>query len=158
MAKPKKATSASTTPKAANQVQRRNERERRRVEQVNNGFAQLRNKVMTKTSMQRIAQGKKLSKVETLREASRYISHLSRLLGESRASEPSQPASQVSTLDFNENAFSSFDAFAYSMSPATYHPTTFNAPYPSPHSSNSSHRSDNSFEEQKYFPPAMYHS
>uniref|UniRef100_A0A1I7YXG0 BHLH domain-containing protein n=1 Tax=Steinernema glaseri TaxID=37863 RepID=A0A1I7YXG0_9BILA len=133
-------------------VKRRNERERKRVEQVNNGFAQLRDRVVTTTSLQRIAQGKKLSKVETLREASKYIAELSRLLGQCS----SQPSSQGSTpTDFSENTLNAFDSFGYSFSPASYQPMSAIV---SPLSSNSSHRSDNSFEEQKYFPHTMYHS
>ncbi|TMS33164.1 hypothetical protein L596_000934 [Steinernema carpocapsae] len=144
--------------KAPHQVQRRNERERKRVEQVNNGFVQLRNRIFTKTSLQRCAQGKKLSKVETLREASKYILELKNLLysGSFPTYSPnfSQPC-QIPTPEYNENALTALD-YAYSISPSSsYLPNNANV---SPLSSNSSHRSDNSFEEQKFFPGSMYHS
>lgn len=58
--------------KSGNSISRRNERERRRVRNVNNGFQELR---------KRIPQGeKKMSKVETLRSAVRYIRDLQELL------------------------------------------------------------------------------
>ncbi|VDN53085.1 unnamed protein product [Dracunculus medinensis] len=54
-------------------VERRNERERKRVHQVNLGYALLLSKVPG-------AKDKKLSKVETLRQATRYIHYLQQLL------------------------------------------------------------------------------
>uniref|UniRef100_A0A0R3RM90 BHLH domain-containing protein n=1 Tax=Elaeophora elaphi TaxID=1147741 RepID=A0A0R3RM90_9BILA len=60
--------------KLPHQVLRRNERERKRVQQVNLGFIHLRDRVPHS------ATSKKLSKVETLREAARYIKHLQDLL------------------------------------------------------------------------------
>ncbi|KHN84079.1 Achaete-scute -like protein 5 [Toxocara canis] len=60
--------------KLPHQVLRRNERERKRVQQVNLGFIHLRDRVPHSAS------NKKLSKVETLREAARYIQHLQDIL------------------------------------------------------------------------------
>ncbi|CAI4224325.1 unnamed protein product [Auanema sp. JU1783] len=56
---------------------RRNERERRRVHQVNLGFNTLRDRVPHPKGTKQ-----KLSKVETLREAARYIEYLRSILGE----------------------------------------------------------------------------
>ncbi|ESO84162.1 hypothetical protein LOTGIDRAFT_79697, partial [Lottia gigantea] len=57
-------------------VSRRNERERNRVKQVNNGFEILREHVPC------IKKNKKLSKVETLRRAVEYIKLLQQMLQE----------------------------------------------------------------------------
>ncbi|XP_075155966.1 achaete-scute-like protein asense [Haematobia irritans] len=68
-------------------VARRNARERNRVKQVNNGFAALRERIPEEVAEAFEAQstcknnGKKLSKVETLRMAVEYIRSLERLLG-----------------------------------------------------------------------------
>ncbi|VDN05371.1 unnamed protein product [Thelazia callipaeda] len=70
----RKLKSGGVTTKLPHQVLRRNERERKRVQQVNLGFIHLRDRVPHS------ATSKKLSKVETLREAARYIKHLQDLL------------------------------------------------------------------------------
>ncbi|VDO17755.1 unnamed protein product, partial [Brugia timori] len=70
----RKSKTGGTTTKLPHQVLRRNERERKRVQQVNLGFIHLRDRVPHS------ATSKKLSKVETLREAARYIKHLQDLL------------------------------------------------------------------------------
>lgn len=57
-------------------VRRRNERERTRVRNVNEGFERLRQHLPTPKS----CKDKRLSKVETLREAINYIKHLQNLL------------------------------------------------------------------------------
>ncbi|XP_038079355.1 achaete-scute homolog 1-like [Patiria miniata] len=57
-------------------VQRRNARERRRVQLVNDGFVRLRRKIPTEP------RNKKLSKVKTLRSAINYIMHLQETLNE----------------------------------------------------------------------------
>lgn len=78
-----------------NQKERRNERERKRVNQVlshslalsiksfrfqvNQGFNQLRARI------ERVSLKKKLSKADTLREATRYIAHLKQLLNNESA-------------------------------------------------------------------------
>lgn len=67
-------------------VARRNARERNRVKQVNNGFANLRQHIPSKviTSLSTAGRGgsKKLSKVDTLRLAVEYIKSLQRMLDE----------------------------------------------------------------------------
>ncbi|EFO26113.1 helix-loop-helix DNA-binding domain-containing protein [Loa loa] len=70
----RKSKAGGAMTKLPHQVLRRNERERKRVQQVNLGFIHLRDRVPHS------ATSKKLSKVETLREAARYIKHLQDLL------------------------------------------------------------------------------
>ncbi|CAB3411261.1 unnamed protein product [Caenorhabditis bovis] len=81
------ATSASSTapPKMVPQKLRRNERERRRVDQVNQGFNKLRSYVPKNPGCKN-----KLSKVETLRSACKYIEHLQMLLGVTEAQKSSK--------------------------------------------------------------------
>ncbi len=64
------------------QVARRNARERNRVRQVNLGFVTLRNHVPSG------AKNKKLSKVETLRQAASYIHYLQTVLNSSDQLQP----------------------------------------------------------------------
>ena len=61
---------------------KRNERERKRVEVVNNGFEALRKHVPTAAPV------KKMSKVGILNEAMEYIQYLKTVLGASQSSEP----------------------------------------------------------------------
>uniref|UniRef100_A0A182JFG4 Uncharacterized protein n=1 Tax=Anopheles atroparvus TaxID=41427 RepID=A0A182JFG4_ANOAO len=74
------------TPQQSASVQRRNARERNRVKQVNNGFANLRqhipSTVVTALTNGTRATNKKLSKVDTLRLAVEYIRSLQRMLEE----------------------------------------------------------------------------
>ncbi|XP_035663503.1 achaete-scute homolog 1b-like [Branchiostoma floridae] len=63
-------------PKEPYMVARRNARERRRVQQVNDGFLRLRSLVP------KAPKGKKLSKVKTLRAAIEYIEQLQGILRE----------------------------------------------------------------------------
>ncbi|KAF5883691.1 achaete-scute 5-like [Clarias magur] len=60
-------------------IQKRNERERQRVKCVNQGYAKLREHLPGS------AAAKRMSKVETLRAAIRYIKHLQRLVEECEA-------------------------------------------------------------------------
>lgn len=60
-------------------IQKRNERERQRVKCVNQGYAKLRE------HLPGAAADKRMSKVETLRAAIRYIKHLQRLVEEREA-------------------------------------------------------------------------
>lgn len=55
-------------------IQKRNERERQRVKCVNQGYAKLRD------HLPGVDSDKRMSKVETLRAAIRYIKHLQRLV------------------------------------------------------------------------------
>lgn len=57
-------------------ISRRNARERNRVKQVNNGFAALRQHIPS------VAKAKKISKVDTLKQAVEYIQNLQQLLTE----------------------------------------------------------------------------
>ncbi|XP_053530054.1 achaete-scute homolog 5-like [Ictalurus punctatus] len=61
-------------------IQKRNERERQRVKCVNQGYAKLRE------HLPGAAADKRMSKVETLRAAIRYIKHLQRLVEEHETS------------------------------------------------------------------------
>ncbi|CAJ0585494.1 unnamed protein product, partial [Mesorhabditis spiculigera] len=106
--------------KTAPQKQRRNERERNRVNQVNNGFNQLRDRVPTLAP----TQNKKMSKVETLREAVKYIQYLQCLLHNEASGSTS----------FDTNSSSSPLLYNAQSSPAS-----------------SSYFSDNSFDEQKFY-------
>ncbi|XP_011681646.1 helix-loop-helix protein 6-like [Strongylocentrotus purpuratus] len=74
-----KASAVRTAPKEKEPhlVQRRNARERRRVQLVNDGFIRLRRKIPTEP------RNKKLSKVKTLRSAINYILHLQQMITES---------------------------------------------------------------------------
>lgn len=74
-------------------VARRNERERKRVKMVNEGFNTLRKHVPTSTK------NKKMSKVDTLRSAVEYIKSLQQLLGEGTTSEAS------SSTGLDENSY-----------------------------------------------------
>ncbi|GFY66263.1 BHLH domain-containing protein [Trichonephila inaurata madagascariensis] len=71
---------SSTNSKPVISVARRNERERKRVQLVNEGFAILREKV----PRDRCYRGRRSSKVETLRAAIMYIRQLQQLLMESQ--------------------------------------------------------------------------
>ncbi|XP_054774584.2 basic helix-loop-helix transcription factor scleraxis-like [Lytechinus pictus] len=74
-----KASAVRSAPKEKEPhlVQRRNARERRRVQLVNDGFIRLRRKIPTEP------RNKKLSKVKTLRSAINYILHLQQMITES---------------------------------------------------------------------------
>lgn len=71
-------------------VARRNARERNRVKQVNNGFATLRQHIPG------AAKAKKISKVETLKQAVEYIRSLQDLLHDSNSLVPPSQTSPVS--------------------------------------------------------------
>lgn len=76
----------AVTPQQSASIQRRNARERNRVKQVNNGFANLRQHLPATvvTALTNGGRGphKKLSKVDTLRVAVKYIRNLQRVLEE----------------------------------------------------------------------------
>uniref|UniRef100_A0A0N4Z5V6 BHLH domain-containing protein n=1 Tax=Parastrongyloides trichosuri TaxID=131310 RepID=A0A0N4Z5V6_PARTI len=85
--------------KLPEQVERRNERERRRVRQVNLGFVHLGEHVPKWRT-----KNKKLSKVETLREAARYIQYLETLL---KSNDLSSTKDLQQCLDENSFTYSS---------------------------------------------------
>ncbi|MXQ88092.1 hypothetical protein E5288_WYG017087 [Bos mutus] len=71
---PEPAPGSPSVAARARQLQKRNERERQRVRCVNEGYARLRGHLPGALAE------KRLSKVETLRAAIRYIKHLQELL------------------------------------------------------------------------------
>ncbi|KAK9886930.1 hypothetical protein WA026_019189 [Henosepilachna vigintioctopunctata] len=104
-------------------VARRNARERNRVKQVNNGFANLRDKIpnfIAATFESGRGNNKKLSKVETLRMAVEYIKSLEELLALddqeaenlSRTSFPSPTSSIVTNENIMNYQFSDMSASA----------------------------------------------
>lgn len=87
-------------------VARRNERERNRVKQVNDGFNELRKKIPY------IPEKKKFSKVEILRFAMTYIKELQGLIDETSNEDDKNfdtSVSDESILDQNSIEFSSND-------------------------------------------------
>ncbi|XP_055548925.1 achaete-scute complex protein T3-like [Wyeomyia smithii] len=89
------------TPQQTASVQRRNARERNRVKQVNNGFANLRQHIPSTvvTALTNGGRGasKKLSKVDTLRIAVEYIRNLQRMLEENSENTSQKSLCQVSS-------------------------------------------------------------
>uniref|UniRef100_A0A0K0F9W4 BHLH domain-containing protein n=1 Tax=Strongyloides venezuelensis TaxID=75913 RepID=A0A0K0F9W4_STRVS len=83
------------------QVEKRNERERKRVQQVNLGYIKLGEHVPKWRT-----NNKKLSKVETLREAAKYIQYLQNLLKES----PKNYNNDIQVLKQNNNFNTSFSS------------------------------------------------
>ncbi|EGT53779.1 hypothetical protein CAEBREN_01414 [Caenorhabditis brenneri] len=102
--------------------QKRNERERKRVDQVNQGFSRL------QESVPRAAGAKKnMSKVETLREAARYIQHLQKQLGMMPTSMPVDfPTPEQSPV---------YPIPICNMMPQTPSPTYISPYYPAPQTS-----------------------
>ncbi|CEF69087.1 Myc-type, basic helix-loop-helix (bHLH) domain-containing protein [Strongyloides ratti] len=94
-----KNTNIDDGKKLPEQVERRNERERKRVRQVNLGFVRLGEHVPKWRT-----KNKKLSKVETLREAARYIKYLETLL---KSNENSTNKDIQSCIDENSLTYSS---------------------------------------------------
>lgn len=101
-------TSANNSQTVA--VARRNARERNRVKQVNNGFANLRQHIPAfvaahfESSSGR-GGAKKLSKVETLRMAVEYIRSLEQLLAIDKSGDMSDYAKTESVIKSNMNSF-----------------------------------------------------
>ncbi|XP_055585880.1 achaete-scute complex protein T3-like [Uranotaenia lowii] len=115
------------TPQQTASVLRRNARERNRVKQVNNGFANLRQHIPATvvTALTNGGRGasKKLSKVDTLRMAVEYIRSLQRMLDENCENTNQKSLSQ----------FSSASSFYGTMSESS----TASSPAPSQMSENS---------------------
>lgn len=125
-------------------VQRRNARERNRVKQVNNGFANLRqhipSDVVTTLSSGGRGASKKLSKVDTLRIAVEYIRRLQDLLDDdtdasSMASSSSSRLSQNSTGSYYSTTSSPMQCTSIPPPPCS---ETSASPTPSYSSENSS--------------------
>ncbi|PIO72477.1 Helix-loop-helix DNA-binding domain protein [Teladorsagia circumcincta] len=124
------------TTKHIPQKLRRNERERKRVDQVNQGFNQLRSRVPKPHGCKQ-----KLSKVETLREAARYIEQLRTLLEEGSYHPVQAPQRLFAQQQQQQQYYHSPDISPYYSQPMSK-ATDF--------SPASSYYSDSSFEEQKY--------
>ncbi|KFB42069.1 AGAP000876-PA-like protein [Anopheles sinensis] len=139
------------TPQQSASVQRRNARERNRVKQVNNGFANLRQHipptVVTALTNGTRATNKKLSKVDTLRLAVEYIRSLERMLEDNGGEQPTvgvtgatnngAPAAATNTNQLsNSSVCSSGSTYYGTMS----EPSNASSPAPSHLSENSSQR------------------
>ncbi|GMS83074.1 hypothetical protein PENTCL1PPCAC_5249, partial [Pristionchus entomophagus] len=106
------------TKTTSNLKERRNERERKRVNQVNQGFNQLR------AHVERVSLNKKLSKADTLRMATRYIAHLKQILHKGTA--PVVPHNTCSYScdkpDFpSDESYQSHSPIEYKIDPNQHH-------------------------------------
>ncbi|XP_055637977.1 achaete-scute complex protein T3-like [Toxorhynchites rutilus septentrionalis] len=110
------------TPQQTASVQRRNARERNRVKQVNNGFANLRQHIPATvvTALTNGGRGasKKLSKVDTLRMAVEYIRNLQRMLDENSENTSQTRLSQMSS---SSSYYGSMSEPSSASSPAPSH-------------------------------------
>lgn len=129
-------------------VQRRNARERNRVKQVNNGFANLRqhipNEIITALTHGGRGASKKLSKVDTLRMAVEYIRQLQELLDDADTDASSSASTRSSQLSASE----------------PYYTNTSIPPPPCSESSASptpSYSSENSSISNNYLAPVPYY-
>ena len=95
------------------QVQRRNERERNRVRQLNSGFSTLRQHVPNGTK------NKKMSKVETLHSALQYILHMQSILAASSAGNESPEVPTASSSMRNYSSLASCSGSDDTESPLT---------------------------------------
>ncbi|EAT41556.1 AAEL006831-PA, partial [Aedes aegypti] len=108
------------TPQQAASVQRRNARERNRVKQVNNGFANRQHippTVVTALSNGGRGASKKLSKVDTLRMAVEYIRSLQKMLDEN--SENTQKS--LSQMSSSSSYYGTMSESSTASSPAPSH-------------------------------------
>ncbi|XP_053695559.1 achaete-scute complex protein T3-like [Sabethes cyaneus] len=110
------------TPQQTASVQRRNARERNRVKQVNNGFANLRQHIPSTvvTALTNGGRGasKKLSKVDTLRIAVEYIRNLQRMLEENSENTNQKSLCQVSS---SSSFYGTMSESSTASSPAPSH-------------------------------------
>lgn len=106
-------------------VERRNARERNRVKQVNNGFDKLRQHIPPKiVEVENGGRGvsKKLSKVDTLRLAVKYIQRLKEMLDENNNRLHSDtPASSISTTGSLSTTSSALSYYSASPAPSNHH-------------------------------------
>ncbi|GMR36578.1 hypothetical protein PMAYCL1PPCAC_06773 [Pristionchus mayeri] len=119
------------------QKARRNERERKRVDQVNKGFHDLRDRVPL------VAQNKKMSKVETLRQATKYIQQLKAIL-ESAHHGHTHTQMVEPEMDFNHHNMQWMKTEEYVYPQSQFDSSSNTLYYPS------SSSSENSFTETKY--------
>ncbi|XP_053678241.1 achaete-scute complex protein T4-like [Anopheles nili] len=138
------------TPQQSASVQRRNARERNRVKQVNNGFANLRqhipSTVVTALTNGTRGANKKLSKVDTLRLAVEYIRSLQRMLDENggELGPVSKQQQQQQVVAGGTNQLSAVSVCSASSGGSTYYgtmsePSNASSPTPSHLSDHSSH-------------------
>lgn len=122
------------TPQQTVSVQRRNARERNRVKQVNNGFANLRQHipapVVAALSSGGRGASKKLSKVDTLRVAVEYIRSLQKMLDEN--SENSHSQKSLSQMSSSSSYYGSMSEPSTAASP-TPSQLSDNSVYTTPH-------------------------
>lgn len=106
-------------------VERRNARERNRVKQVNNGFDKLRQHIPPKiVEVENGGRGvsKKLSKVDTLKLAVKYIQRLKEMLDENNNRlQNSESGSQISTPSSLSTTSSSLSYYSASPAPSHHH-------------------------------------
>lgn len=114
----------AVTPQQSVSIQRRNARERNRVKQVNNGFANLRQHIPASvvTALTNGGRGphKKLSKVDTLKVAVKYIRSMQRMLEEDIENNgTSEPTSKLNSQALSPVSFyGSMSESSTSSSPA----------------------------------------
>uniref|UniRef100_A0A8R1YX43 HLH domain containing protein n=1 Tax=Pristionchus pacificus TaxID=54126 RepID=A0A8R1YX43_PRIPA len=109
-----------------NQKERRNERERKRVNQVNQGFNQLRARI------ERVSLKKKLSKADTLREATRYIAHLKQLLNNESAPRKTYTVSHEKSSGYpSDESYQSHSPIEYKVDPNHLHQMNYYASHES---------------------------
>uniref|UniRef100_A0A2C9GT05 BHLH domain-containing protein n=1 Tax=Anopheles christyi TaxID=43041 RepID=A0A2C9GT05_9DIPT len=140
------------TPQQSVSVQRRNARERNRVKQVNNGFANLRqhipSTVVTALTNGTRGANKKLSKVDTLRLAVEYIRSLQRMLDENGGELVGPPTTKQQQQLSTANQLSNSSICSASSGGSTYYgtmsePSNASSPAPSHLSDHSSHGGTN---------------
>ncbi|KAL1379045.1 hypothetical protein pipiens_001458 [Culex pipiens pipiens] len=121
----------AVTPQQSVSIQRRNARERNRVKQVNNGFANLRQHIPSTvvTALTNGGRGphKKLSKVDTLKVAVKYIRSMQRMLEEDIENNGSSESTSTK-LDSQALSPVSFYGSIYSSQPELT-PTFKREPY-----------------------------
>ncbi|WKX97647.1 hypothetical protein Q1695_013370 [Nippostrongylus brasiliensis] len=131
---------AESTTKHIPQKLRRNERERKRVDQVNQGFNQLRLRVPRPHGCKQ-----KLSKVETLREAARYIEQLRAVLQQNSCYTSTGAPQRLLIQHQHQQHQQQYHYHSPDVSP--YYAQPLSKPDFSPASS---YYSDSSFDEPKY--------
>lgn len=123
-------------------IARRNARERNRVKQVNDGFVNLRNHLpqeMVKARLGKVKKNanKKVSKVDTLKMAVEYISHLEDILGLNSSQNmdnsfvKSEPHPQTTFIDHNsmDSSLSTSDYGSNCGSPDIYNSHNYHQSY-----------------------------
>ncbi|XP_053681743.1 achaete-scute complex protein T3-like [Sabethes cyaneus] len=112
----------AVTPQQTVSIQRRNARERNRVKQVNNGFANLRQHLPS-TVVAALTNGgrgphKKLSKVDTLRVAVKYIRSLQRVLEDDIENSTDSPKTNLPQVLSPVSYYGSMSEASTASSPA----------------------------------------